>query len=93
MKVGEPPLRIYKNEYDKPFPSNWQARPSCVIKQGDPGAASYERMMEMIVEKGWDKTPTFNGDISTFSSTLLTAEEASSSKDDSPSASKPDQES
>lgn len=54
-RVGEPPLRIYKNEYDKPPTSLWPKRPSCIIKRGDPRAAYIEETIKMVEEKGWDK--------------------------------------
>ena len=48
---GEPPLRIYKNEYDQPtvaFPN----RPRCLIKKGEPGFASMDETMRIVKEKG-----------------------------------------
>ena len=63
VRVGQT-LRIYKNEYDKPAPSDWPTRSSCVIKQGDPNdprAASLEEAMKFVKEQGWDKKPTFSG--------------------------------
>lgn len=61
VRVEEAPLRIYKNEYDKPPPSSWP-RYSCVIKQGDPGFASFEETMKAIEEIGLDQIPpTFSG--------------------------------
>lgn len=54
VRAGETPLRICKNEYDKPAVSYWPARSSYVVRQGDPGAASFDKAMETIKEKGWD---------------------------------------
>ena len=52
VRVVEVPLRIYKIEYDKPPVSHWLARSSCVVRQGDPGAASFDKAMETIKGKG-----------------------------------------
>ncbi|CAF9929375.1 MAG: hypothetical protein ALECFALPRED_004305 [Alectoria fallacina] len=61
VRVGQT-LRIYKNEYDKPAPSDWPTQSSCVIRQGDPRAASLEEAMRFIKEQGLDKkSPTFSG--------------------------------
>lgn len=95
-RVGEAPLRIYKNEYDKPPVSYWPAPSSCVIKEGDPGFASFEKAIETIKEKGWDKGPrTASGILQSQPSLGIahpTAEDASSSsKDDPLLASKDDQ--
>lgn len=87
VRAEEAPLRIYKTEYDKPDVFNWPTRSSCIVRAGDPGAASYDAMMKRIEEKGLDKTPTFSGDISSFSPLLnlsSTAEETSSSSKDDP---------
>lgn len=56
VKLGEPPLRIYKNEYDKP-PASLLPEPCLVIMQDDT-TGRYERLDEMIrtvKENGWDK--------------------------------------
>lgn len=53
VRVGEAPLRIYKNEYDKQ-PVSWLPEyPSCVITEN-------ERMtetMKIVEEQGWYKQP------------------------------------
>lgn len=93
VRVGEGPLRIYKNEYDKPPVSHWPVRSSCVIKEGDPGFASFEKAIETIEEKGWDKGPgTASGALQpppSLGSAHPTAEDAS--KDDPLLASKEDE--
>ena len=86
VRVAEAPLRIYKNEYDKPPVSHWPARSSCVIMEGDPGAASFDKAMETIKEKGWDKAPR-TAPFADFQPPLFSAyptidESSSSSKDD-----------
>ncbi len=80
--MGEAPLRIYKNEYDKLAVAHWPVRSSCVVKAGDPGAASFDNAMKIIKENGWDKIDP---------RTAWPEEEASSSSnDDPPSAKKMD---
>lgn len=54
VRVGEAPLRIYKNEYDKQPISYLEEVPSCVIPADD------ERMKmawKIVEENGWDKEP------------------------------------
>lgn len=93
VRAGEAPLRIYKNEYDKPKVSYWPVNSSCVIKDGDPRITDLEQMMESIDENELDKIPpTFAGSLSSLGDPFLTADEASSSsKDDPSSADKDDQ--
>lgn len=67
---GEPPLRIYKNEYDTPPFSPLPVRSSCVIRTGDPRAPSWEETMNIMKEKGRVKESSSQGNA------------ASSSKDD-----------
>ena len=55
---GEPPLRIYKNEYDKPPFWGLPVRKSCVIRKGDPRFESWEETMKIVKEKGWVKEPS-----------------------------------
>ena len=53
-RVGEAPLRIYKNEYDKPPVSYLEEVPSCVIPADD---IRMEKVMKIVEENGWDKEP------------------------------------
>ena len=46
VRVGEVPFRIYKNEYDQDPASDWPAHSSCVVRQGDPGAASFDKAVD-----------------------------------------------
>lgn len=47
VRAGEPPLRIYKNDYDKPPTSYIPERPSCRI--------DFDEAWKIIEEKGWNK--------------------------------------
>ena len=51
VKVGEAPLRIYKNEYDKQ-PVSWLPEySSCVITEDE----RMEKAMKIVQENGWNK--------------------------------------
>lgn len=83
VHVGEGPLRIYKNEYDKPPVMLTPKRPSCVITEDDPRGASMKEVMKFIKEIDRDKptgTPSrpFQSQPSLWSA-YPTPEEASSS--------------
>ena len=52
-----PQLRMYMNEYDRSRVSYWPAHTSCVIKQGDPRAASFDKAMKIIKTIGGDQQP------------------------------------
>lgn len=47
VRVGEPPLRFFKNDYDKPPVSYVPKRPSCII--------SSDETWKIIEEKGWNR--------------------------------------
>lgn len=47
VRAGEPPLRIYKNDYDKQPTSYIPERPSCRIP--------FDEAWKIIEEKGWNK--------------------------------------
>ena len=47
VRAGEPPLRIYKNDYDKPPVSYVPDHPSCRI--------SFDETWKIIEEKGWNR--------------------------------------
>ncbi|KAL9133230.1 MAG: hypothetical protein Q9175_005589, partial [Cornicularia normoerica] len=53
----ETPLRIYKNEYDKPPLSYLQAHSSCMKRQDERLAVSFDEAMKIVKENGWDKEP------------------------------------
>ena len=52
---GEAPLRIYKNEYDKPPVSFPLVERNCVIKEGTEEGIKMEKIMKIVEENGWDK--------------------------------------
>ncbi len=79
VSVGEAPLRIYKNEYDKHPVSFIPKRPSCVITEDDPRGASMKEVMKAIKEKGWDSR-SFQTQPSLWSADLNPEEASSSSK-------------
>lgn len=90
VRVGEAPLRIYKNEYDKYPVSFIPKRPSCVITEGDPRAASMKEAMRFIKEIDRDKptgTPSrpFQSQPSLWSAYPTPEEASSSSSRDDPS--------
>lgn len=53
VRAGESPLRIYKNEYDKPPPSYIPARPSCVQSQDEGKLVSFDEAVKIVKENGW----------------------------------------
>lgn len=81
VRVGESPLRIYKNEYDKHPVSFLPKLPSCVIREDDP---SVKEILKFVKENCGDKPA---GTLSrSFQPSLWSAystpEEASSSSKD-----------
>ena len=87
--MGEAPLRIYKNEYDKPPAPFYPKRMNCVITADE----RFDRAMKIIEEKGWDREPRtypalFQDRPSIRDAYSAGDGAASSSKDGSPSANK-----
>ena len=93
-ELGGPPVRIYKNHYDKQ-PVTVVRKQSCVVKKGDPRFASMENAMKVVVANGWNRAPT-NPQMASQSGQYLQNtsssgdDAASSSKDDTPPANKKD---
>lgn len=52
---GEAPLRIYKNEYDKPPVSYPLFDSNCVIRAGTERGKKIDEAMKIVKENGWDK--------------------------------------
>ena len=53
VREGEAPLRIYKNEYDRPPVSYAPSNQNCVITHDE----RLENAMKIVQEKGWNKQP------------------------------------
>lgn len=53
VRVGEAPLRVYKNEYDKPPLWYPPLHSGCVERQDE----IFDEAMKIVKEKGWDKEP------------------------------------
>lgn len=51
IRLGEAPLRIYKNEYDKPPVSHVPLCSGCVRRPDE----RFEKAMRIVEEKGWDR--------------------------------------
>ena len=94
-ELGRPPVRIYKNDYDKQPVTVVPRTQSCVVKKGDPRFASMENIMNVVVENGWNRPPTNPQMVprsrQSLQNTSSPADDAaSSSKDDTPPAKKKD---
>ena len=95
IRNGEAPLRIYKNDYDKPPVAYITEQPRCVITEDDPRAASLENAMNIVEENGWNRAPTNPQMVPQYGQSLRDIlcpgdDSASSSKDDAPPANKKD---
>ncbi|KAF6230551.1 hypothetical protein HO133_004895 [Letharia lupina] len=55
VRKGEAPLRIYKNDYDKPPPSWVPAHPSCTQTHDEGLLVSFDEARGIVKEKGWDR--------------------------------------
>ena len=97
VRAGEGPLRIYKNDYDKPPEAFISEEPDCVFQKDDKRAAPIEEAIKRL-EEGYYQEPLaadpnpFAPQTSFWGAFTGAAEEAaassSSSKDDPPSADK-----
>ena len=81
---GEAPLRIYKNEYDKPLVSYPPMLSNCVIRKGTEEGMKMEKTMKFVQ----DKYPALFQDRPSPQDAKSARDGASSSKDVSPSANK-----
>ncbi|CAF9935560.1 MAG: hypothetical protein ALECFALPRED_006476 [Alectoria fallacina] len=93
VRAGEAPLRIYKNEYDKPPVSHLPAYEEKCVKTGDEGlGVLFDEAMRIVKEKGWDQYSRTNPALFELQPSVRDAysarDEASSSKEGSPSATK-----
>ena len=93
--LGRPPVRIYKNDYDKQPVTVAPRTQGCVIKRGDPRFPSMENMMKVVVENELNRAPTNPQTIARSEPSLQNTsspadDAASSSKDDTPQVSKKD---
>lgn len=58
VKVGEAPLFIYKNEYDKPPVSYLPEDPGCVKMGDEESDVKIDEAMKFVQENGWDQEPS-----------------------------------
>lgn len=96
VKAGEGPLRIYKNDYDKPPTAYISKESDCVFREDDKRAAPIEETIKRLKEGYYqdalaaDPNPSAS-QISFYGAATGVAEQtpsSSSSKDDAPSADK-----
>lgn len=88
VRVGQAPLGIYKNEYDKQPLCYIPVLPSCVIMEDDPRAASMKECIRLIKENSPDESHVFNARlwVAGFTAKEASSSSSSSSSQDGPSS-------